>query len=525
MKRRAFLGAMAIASLGADKARSKSRFEPPDGKVLVFIGNYEPDSIDSYRRVVSHEPTGVKFLWDWDQRDGFFNHQCEKAGPNAPLLINFTFVRDWVDGNPRKAISEIPRMLAGEWDAGINNVGKCFKESGRPIFAMIGNEFNLAQTYTPDEYIKCWRYVHDRWESLGATNVAYVWNVCPQITERPYADFYPGQKYVDWISSSYYGTGSNLLTVKALGNPDRGLKEIVGLSRHHKKPFMLGECGPYGGPRQSWRDWYEPFFQFVKWSGAKAFTFNNQPVLPESPAFGDERMEAMAADVQKRWAEEMGKSRYLKPTPQLYDQIGFAGRIDATKQSPGLALLNGKDLSGWTAQFKNGDGQADDEFSMSSTGILSLRARHEGYLKTEKPYQDFVLTFDWRFPRGGKQSGSGSGVLLGLGEEDGWLSHGFEVQIASRNCGDLWVYDGYRFDGQATEGRFGRVQKKVGAEKPIGEWNSYEIRCEGRKIKITLNGRLVNEATSDRIIKGRIGIISQGTEVEFRGLRLTPVGK
>jgi len=188
---------------------------------------------------------------------------------------------------------------------------------------MIGNEFNLAQTYTPDEYIKCWRYVHDRWESLGATNVAYVWNVCPQITERPYEAWYPGHGYVDWISSSYYGNGGNRLTVKDLGNPDPGYRQIVGLARRYKKPFMLGECGPYGGPRQSWRDWYEPFFQFVKWSGAKAFTFNNQPLLPESPAFGDERMEAMSPDVQRRWSAEMAKPLYLKPSPQLYDQIGF----------------------------------------------------------------------------------------------------------------------------------------------------------------------------------------------------------
>lgn len=330
MDRRTFLAALAGASLGADRPRlrQRARFEPPDGKALVFVGNYEHDTVDSYRRVIPHEPTGVKFLWDWDQGDAYFRHQCEKAGPIAPLLINFCFVRDWVDGNPRKARSIIPEILRGEWDAGINNVGRCFKASERPILAMIGNEFNLAQTYSPAEYIQCWRYVHERWNLLGASNVAYVWSVCPQITERAYQDWYPGDAYVDWLSSSFYGTGSNGHMVKDLGNPDRGLREIVGLAKRHGKPFMLGECGPYGGSRQTWQDWYEPFFQFVKWSGAKAFTFNNQPVLPESPAFGDERMEAMSPDIQRRWSAEMGKPRYLKPTSQLYDQIGFRQRVE-----------------------------------------------------------------------------------------------------------------------------------------------------------------------------------------------------
>jgi hypothetical protein len=98
-----------------------------------------------------------------------------------------------------------------------------------------------------------------------------------------------------------------------------------------------------------------------------------------------------------------------------------------------------------------------------------------------------------------------------------------EIQIASRNCGDLWVYDAQRFDGQHSEGRFGRVLKKLGNEKPIGEWNTYDIRCEGRKIGVTLNGKVVNEATSDRPIRGKIGLISQGTEVEFRDVRLRTI--
>ncbi len=32
---------------------------------------------------------------------------------------------------------------------------------------------------------------------------------------------------------------------------------------------------------------------------------------------------------------------------------------------------------------------------------------------------------------------------------------------------------------------------KRGAQKPVGEWNEQEIRIQGSKIKVTLNGKVI----------------------------------
>ena len=137
---------------------------------------------------------------------------------------------------------------------------------------------------------------------------------------------------------------------------------------------------------------------------------------PQDDPFRDTLMDRMPREVRVGWSKMMQSSRYRISTERA--DPGDAKQSGALPSSNGAGglIFNGKDLAGWTTNFKDGDAQAEDEFDVTSKGILSLRARHEGYLKTEKPYQDFVLTFDWRFPRGGKQSGSGSGVLLGLGE-------------------------------------------------------------------------------------------------------------
>jgi hypothetical protein len=72
------------------------------------------------------------------------------------------------------------------------------------------------------------------------------------------------------------------------------------------------------------------------------------------------------------------------------------------------------------------------------------------------------------------------------------------------------------------------------ALKPAGEWNSEEIMADGRRIKITLNGKVLVDANLDDVkdpevlkkhpglarTSGRIGFLGHGTRVEFRNLRI-----
>ena len=44
-----------------------------------------------------------------------------------------------------------------------------------------------------------------------------------------------------------------------------------------------------------------------------------------------------------------------------------------------------------------------------------------------------------------------------------------------------------------TEGKKRRIKNLTdGSEKPLGEWNSMTVECLGNKIKVWLNGDLVN---------------------------------
>ena len=51
------------------------------------------------------------------------------------------------------------------------------------------------------------------------------------------------------------------------------------------------------------------------------------------------------------------------------------------------------------------------------------------------------------------------------------------------------------------------------------------IEAVGRAVRVWVNGDLVNDGTDATADHGQIALQSEGSEVEFRKLVLTPIGK
>jgi hypothetical protein len=66
---------------------------------------------------------------------------------------------------------------------------------------------------------------------------------------------------------------------------------------------------------------------------------------------------------------------------------------------------------------------------------------------------------------------------------------------------------------------------KDNVEKPVGEWNQYEITCKGDTIRLVINGQLVNEGTDAELTKGRILLQSEGAEIHFKDVALKQLPK
>ena len=194
---------------------------------------------------------------------------------------------------------------------------------------------------------------------------------------------------------------------------------------------------------------------------------------------------------------------------------------DLTAPLPGeVRLFNGKDLQGWKACLP--DGKAMEDVWSVADGILICKGQPIGYLRTEADYTNYVLKVEWRFNPVTKQAGN-SGVLLRIVGPDKVWPRCIEAQLESGNAGDFWDIDDFPMKGDPARTQ-GRNTKKIhGAERPVGEWNEYEIIVDHGTITLNVNGEMLNQAREVLETPGKIGLQSEGAEIHFRNVRLAPI--
>lgn len=189
------------------------------------------------------------------------------------------------------------------------------------------------------------------------------------------------------------------------------------------------------------------------------------------------------------------------------------------------SLFNGKDLAGWKAIVPDLAAKNENPasvWSVDGEGVLVCKGNPVGYIRTEEKFTNFVLKLQWRFNPVTKQAGN-SGVLLRMTGEDKVWPRSVEAQLHSGNAGDFWCIDNIpmKTDPARTKGR--NTRKTHGAERPIGEWNEYEIVVNKGEIVLKVNGEELNHATEVEQIAGHICLQSEGAEIHFKNIRIVPL--
>jgi hypothetical protein len=177
-------------------------------------------------------------------------------------------------------------------------------------------------------------------------------------------------------------------------------------------------------------------------------------------------------------------------------------------------LFNGKDLAGWR-HFGHGIWTVEE-------GALVGRFDHSkpgpGYLFTERVFGDFVLELEFWVSKGGN-----SGVYVRqplreigpFGDERPAHSAGDGVEI--------------QIDYNDSKNLTGAVYNKKNSVVLAGgedRWNRYAIECRGSRLRVRVDGELVNEYEPLTPAAGAIGLQIHGGRphrhvVKFRNLRLT----
>ncbi len=215
----------------------------------------------------------------------------------------------------------------------------------------------------------------------------------------------------------------------------------------------------------------------------------------------------VCVDICKRAAVACCLASVLSATATLAAVNHLTSAKLRANQAPAgfTALFNGTTLDGWKVpEGDNGHWKVVD-------GAIDCDAKSESKLKdkslwTDKKYRDFVLRVDWRLkPDGGYKHGVPVILPSGLHKrgDDGKevtveiedVDSGIYLRGSDKSQVNIWMWPigsgevyGYRTDRKMPAQVRAAVTPKKNADRPRGEWNSFEITMKGDRLWVKLNG-------------------------------------
>jgi hypothetical protein len=195
-----------------------------------------------------------------------------------------------------------------------------------------------------------------------------------------------------------------------------------------------------------------------------------------------------------------------------------------------VSLFNGKNFAGWKVpEGDNGHWKIID-------GVIDYDAESEGKgdksLWSEREFGNFVLNIDWRIketpyvnpgvpyilPDGTHARDiHGKEIKMSLPDSDSGIflrgSGKYQLNIWCWPIGSGEMY-GIRMDPKMPAEVRAAVTPRTQADKPVGEWNRFEITVRGNAISVVLNGKTVisNAQIPDLPARGAIALQHHGAK-------------
>jgi len=331
--------------------QQRPTFEPPDGRVMVVIGQGSNSLDDYYDNVVTGEAAGANGIREPNERlvpagtklylhIGRSNRSMAREMSHLEKLNNETKYKNvaLVVGFSISGFND--EVAEGEFDDEIIAWGEALRELDRPVYLRIGYEFDNPGHNNPDpEVFKlAWKRIVDLFRGLEIRNAVTVFSSTFQIQLSPFAPsfdaYYPGDDYVDWVGFSFWG-GPFLWW-------DGGASGMLDFARRHGKPAMIGESAPMFARLQigflapfAWWFFFQGYFAMIEkhsdvikafhyisvdWSEKNDLWRSNIVYWPFIDM--DSRIQS-SPYIEQRWKQELLEDRYLHSSKELFGLLGY----------------------------------------------------------------------------------------------------------------------------------------------------------------------------------------------------------
>jgi hypothetical protein len=159
---------------------------------------------------------------------------------------------------------------------------------------------------------------------------------------------------------------------------------------------------------------------------------------------------------------------------------GFASAEDGW-----ISMFNGKDLSGWKSNVTTEEKPEEKAKAfVVENGEIKVQAGRAHMFYVGDDGNAKFKNFEFK-AKVKTTPGSNSGIYIHTGfEEKGWPSKGYECQVNATHK-----------DVKKTGGLYAVKDVLNNAPNKDGEWFDYGIKVDGKKITISINGKVTTEWT------------------------------
>jgi hypothetical protein len=202
-----------------------------------------------------------------------------------------------------------------------------------------------------------------------------------------------------------------------------------------------------------------------------------------------------------------------------------------SEKRPGLItnvkLFNSVDLTGFAPVLKGQmPGMDPMRVFQVKDGLLHVSGEEQGALISDEEHENYHLIVEYRWGKPAEKKARNAGLLLHCSGPDEPLPPAVRCRItlpvnpANSTTGEL---EAVGAPGKVTLA--GSIENKAGTtEKPVGELNKLECICDGAKITVRLNDKVISTAQVSPT-RGKIAIQSLGSEISFKVIELQPLKK
>ena len=180
----------------------------------------------------------------------------------------------------------------------------------------------------------------------------------------------------------------------------------------------------------------------------------------------------------------------------VFGLLSVAPVQDVSAQGGWTTLFDGSNLNNF-----NPIGSANWQIADGAVGADS----GSGFLVTKESYEDFELTLEFWV-----DEPANSGIFVRCADA---------MSVTDRNSYEVNIYD-TRADQTYRTGGIVHIAAPNSVIMTAGKWNSYEIKAQGSRLMVTLNGEDMVDVQDTQFADGPIALQYGAGIVKFRNVRV-----